>query len=73
MDRKAHLLEAIVDEAILAAGNRKNAVATVAEGIFRDGFSPPLTLNSDKRNNSGVCTNIFASVAHGHRGRKNIP
>ena len=37
MDRKPHLLEAIVDEAILAAGNREDAVAAVAESILGDG------------------------------------
>ena len=37
MDRKPHLIEAIVDEAILAAGNREDAVAAVAESILGDG------------------------------------
>ena len=37
VDREAHLLEAVVDEAVLAAGNREDAVAAVAEGVVRDG------------------------------------
>ena len=37
MHREPHLLEAIVDEAVLAAGNREDAVAAVAEGILGDG------------------------------------
>ena len=32
VDREAHLLEAVADEAVLAAGNGEDAVAAVAEG-----------------------------------------
>ena len=37
MHRKPHLLEAVVDEAVLAAGNREDAVAPVAERVLGDG------------------------------------
>ena len=37
VDRKPDLLEAVVDEAVLAAGNREDAVAPVAEGVLRNG------------------------------------
>ena len=37
MHREPHLLEAVVDEAVLAAGNREDAVAAVAEAVLGDG------------------------------------
>ena len=37
VDCEADLLEAVADEAVLAAGNREDAVAAVTEGILGDG------------------------------------
>lgn len=37
MHREPNLVEAVVDEAVLAAGNREDAVAAVAERILGDG------------------------------------
>ena len=37
MDRETHALEAVADEAVLAAGNREDAVAAVAESVVRNG------------------------------------
>ena len=37
VDCEADLLEAVADEAVLAAGNREDAVAAVADGVVRNG------------------------------------
>ena len=37
VNREANLLEAVADEAVLAAGNGEDSVAAVAERVVRDG------------------------------------